>query len=168
MAVVALLSAAITNRDASPRVANDSILEGGMVRQAGGFMETALNDSVGSTYRFCQVPSNAKILSVLLWADAAGSAGDMDLGIYQTTDNGGAVVDADHFASAVDVNAAALAGVDVTHESGVFGVEDSDKALWKALGLSVDSRRMYDVVGTLTEAIATTAQTLAVKVLYAI
>ena len=168
MAVAALKSASITNRDASPRVANDSILERGRLRTASGWVETATDDDIASTYRFCQVPSNAKIVAVLLWADGSSATGDMDVGLYQTTDNGAAVVDADLFGSAVDINAAALSAVDITHESAVYGLEDTDKALWEALGLSADTSIFYDVVGTLTEALTTTAQTLLVKVHYVI
>lgn len=168
MAAVDILSNAITNRDASPRVTNDAILEKGYLREACGFVTTNADDSIGSTYRLCQVPSNARISQVLIYTDAAGSTGDTDVGIYQTTKNGSAVVDADHFASAVDINAAALSGVDVTHESAVFDYEDMEKPLWEALGLSADTNRFYDVVCTLTEAIATSAVVLGLKVRYVI
>lgn len=166
MAVVDLLSAALTARDAGTK--NNSILEMGMLRSASGWVETNDDDSIGATYRLCQVPSNAKISQLLIYTDGAGSAGDTDVGIYQTTKNGSAVVDADFFASALDINAAALNGVDITHESAVFGFEDIDKPLWSALGLSSDPNLMYDIVCTLTEAIATTASTLALKCKYVI
>ena len=166
MAVVDLLSSIITNRDASPRAANDPKLEKGRLREAVGFVETNLDDSIASTYRLCQVPSGARIAQVLLWADGASATGDMDLGLYQTTDKGSAVVDADFFASAIDINAAALSAVDVTHESAVYGLEDAEKTLWEALGLSADPFLDYDIVGTLTAALTTTAQTIMVKVRY--
>ena len=87
---------------------------------------------------------------MLIYSDDMGTATAGDLGVYQTTANGSAVVDADHFASAVALNAGVLAGADVTHESTVFGVEDAEKPLWEALGLSVDPKISYDIVLTLT------------------
>ncbi len=152
MAVVSLKSGSITNRDATPRVKNNSSVEAGMLKGCVGTLEATAADDIGSTYRMFQVPSNAVMHHLTLWADDQGTGGDADVGIYQTTENGGAVVDADFFASAVDINAAALAAVDVTHESTVFGLEDAEKPLWQALGLSADPCIMYDVVLTLTEA----------------
>lgn len=167
MAIVALKSGPITNRDAVPAVANNANVEGGMLRECVGTLEATTADDIGSTYRFCQIPSNARVSQVLLYADDQGTAGDMDVGIYRTTGDGGAVVDADFFATATDVNAAALNGSDITHASGVFGLEDAEKPLWEALGLSSDPGIMYDVVGTLTEA-NSTGGTLMLKVRYVI
>lgn len=167
MAVTANKSGPITNRDADPRVKNQAHVVDGHARSSVGTMETANDDSIGSTYRFFSVPSNSRIEQLLLYSDDSGTTGDMDIGIYQTTDNGGAVVDADFFASAVDINAAALSAVDVTHESAVFGLEDAEKPLWSALGLTSDPGIDYDVVGTLTEAVDAIA-TLTLKGRYVI
>lgn len=166
MAVINTLSAPLINRDAQPQVKNDSHVEAGSLRESVGTIETTAGD-VASKYRFVQVPSNARISQVLLYSDDQGTTGDSDFGIYQTTENGSAVVDADFFGSAVDVNAAPLNGVDITHESAVFGLEDAEKPLWLALGLSEDPHIMYDIVGTLTEA-NTSAATLMLKVKYVI
>lgn len=152
MAVENLKASAITNRDADPKVLSDSILLKGRLLEACGHVAASASASVGSTYRMVEVPSNARISQILLSSDDMGTTGDVDVGIYETTDNGGAVVDADFFGSAVDVNAAALSNSDVTHESGVFGIEDSEKPLWEALGLSEDPRKNYDIVLTITEA----------------
>ena len=73
----------------------------------------------------------------------------MDVGVYRTDDDGGAVVDADHFASATVVTSA-LVDSNVAHESGVYGIEDKNKPLWEALGLSADPQIWYDIVGTVT------------------
>lgn len=165
MAVVDILSSALTNRDANTK--NGPGLEKGMLREAIGYVTTNSDDSIGSTYRFCQIPSNARVSQILLYSDGGGAAGAGDIGIYQTTDNGSAVVDADHFSSAVVVSSA-LAGSDVTHESAVFDIDDMEKPLWEALGLSEDSQRLYDVVMTLTAAITTAATKIGAKVRYAI
>lgn len=149
MAVVEVKSGPITNRDATPRVKNDQ-LEGGRLLECAGTVEVTTGNSSLSTYRMFQIPSNARVSQMLVYSDDMGTATAGDIGIYDTTDNAGAVVDADFFASALSLNGGALSGSDVTHESGVYGVEDLEKPLWEALGLSADPHKMYDVVLTLT------------------
>lgn len=145
-----ILSLNITNRDAIPSVKNNPAVRG-MLQEAIGVVSCGTGD-LASTYRFCQVPSNARISQVLLFSPDMGTTGLCDFGLYQTTENGSAVVDADFFASAVDMKAAALSSVDITHESGVFSLTNAGKMLWEALGLSVDPCIAYDIVGTTTEA----------------
>jgi hypothetical protein len=168
MATEALKSTAITNRDATPQVKNSSYLEAGLLRECVGTMEMTTAD-LGSTYRFCQVPSNCRISQIQLFSDDVGNAGAMDFGIYQTTANGGAVVDADFFASAVDINAAALNGTDITYEAATSTaqIDDIDKLLWVQLGLSADPGIMYDIVGTSTTA-AGTGGTISLRVRYVV
>lgn len=166
MATENLKSAAITNRDASPQVANPGGLNGGELKVAVGMLECGTGD-LGSTYRFVSVPSNAYIHQIRLYSDDMGATGVADVGIYQNTENGSAVVDADFFASAVDMKTAALNGSDVTHESGAFNIDDAEKPLWQALGLSSDPQRSYDIVLTTTEAFGT-AGTVVLKVQYSI
>lgn len=152
MAVVNLKSGPITNRDTSPLVKNNDSVEGGMLRESVGYVETSAADTSSSTYRFCQVPSNARLSEVRLYSDDLGTAGVADFGLYRTVPDGGSVVDADFIASAVNLNAAALNGTDITHESTVYDIDDGEKMIWQALGLTSDPRIMYDVVGTVTTA----------------
>jgi hypothetical protein len=164
MAVTTAKSAVITNRDATPKVISNSNLADGLLHEAVGQLELLTTDDATSKKIFCQIPSNARVSQVLLSCDDSGTAGAMDIGIYQTTANGSAVVDADFFASA-QVLTTALANSDVTHESGVFGIEDAEKPLWEALGLSADPKIAYDVVGTITTA-AEVQATVGLKVKY--
>lgn len=163
MATENVKSAAITNRDATPSVANNA--QGGIMRQVWGTAEAAAAGDAGSTYRLCSIPSNARGITVILATDDLGTTATLDVGLYQTTANGAAVVDADFFASAVNANTAAVAETIVSHESGVYGVEDIEKPLWEALGLSADSTREYDVVVTSAGDIDA-AGTITVKVFY--
>lgn len=168
MAVVVTKSGGITNRDASPRVKMNASLMGGVLASAAGTVETTATDSIGSTYIMCQVPSNARVHQVLLYCDDIGTTGEADIGLYRTTADGSAVVDADFFASAVVLDSGALNAVDVTHEAAAgtgLNIDDVEKPLWSALGLTTDPRIMYDVVLTLTEA-ANAAGTLSLKVAY--
>lgn len=153
MAVENLKSGPITNRDATPRVKAQPFLNG-VLHDAVGTVEATAGDAT-STYRMFEVPSNCRMTDLRLYTDDLGTTGTLDIGIYRTTADGGAVVDADLFASAVDVNAAALNGTDVLHESGVNNIDDAEKPLWQAAGLTADPGVMYDVVITAAANIST-------------
>jgi hypothetical protein len=165
MASENLKSGFITNRDATPKVLSNSSLVGGHLESAIGVIETTTASDPGSTYRMFQIPSNAIVHELKIYSDDMGTTGLIDVGIYKSTADGGAVVDADFFASALDVKAAALNGVDITHESGVFNIDDSEKPLWQALGLSSDPGLLYDVVATTTE-VFSSGGTLVLKAKY--
>jgi hypothetical protein len=74
--------------------------------------------------------------------------------VYQTAANGGAVVDADLFASALDPGGGAIPPTDVTHESGEYTYAESLMPLWEALGLTEDPGRDYDIAATVSEIMA--------------
>lgn len=164
MAVVNVKSSTITNADASPMVKNSPLLERAMVRECVGQAAAANGDSIGSTYRLARLPSHARVSQVLLSCTAITTCAG-DVGIYRTADDGGAVVDADLFASAASL-ATALVNSDVTRESGVITVANMEKTLWELAGLSADPKVMYDVVITLTAA-AGSAGTVGLIVRYA-
>ena len=151
MAVDLLKSAALTNADATPVVFNNSRITRAPLQEAIGTKQASASASIASIYRLCRIPSNARISQVIASCDAFDTTGAGDIGIYQTAANGGAVVDADFFASAL-LMTTALPNTVCTHESGVFGIEDVEKPLWEALGLTADSMRDYDVAITLTAA----------------
>ena len=171
MAVVNLKTAQITNRDAVPIVHMPASLAESVMRGAVGTIELASGDSIASTYRFFQIPSNAIVYSLQIYCDAITS-GAGDVGIYQTPQNGGAVVDVDYFASAQSIATAITTGTEICHEAdatdaGVgFGLADMEKALWLGLQLTADPVREYDVVLTLTAA-TTAAGTVGLRCRYA-
>lgn len=163
MAVENLKSTPITNMDASPAVLNNGNVAGAGLREVVGTKQASASASIASTYRLVRIPSNARVSQLLLSSDAFDTTGAADVGLYDI--NGGAVVDADFFASAV-VLTTALRNSDITFESGVFGVEDAEKMVWEGLGLSADPQKSYDVALTLTAANgagATPDVTLAVR-----
>jgi hypothetical protein len=122
------------------------------MREAAGTITPTAAAEAASTYRFCRVPSNARISQILVTAADFTTAGAVDIGIYQTAENGGAVVDADLFASAFVLSGGPFANSDQTFESGQYTVAEAEKMLWEVLGLSADSQRDYDVVMTVTTA----------------
>lgn len=163
MAVVNTKASAITTADASGLT--NPFLNHAYIREAVGTLEAVSGDSIASVYRLARVKSNARISRILLSCDAiTTSAGDV--GLYRTAADGGAVVDADFFASAQSL-ATAIANTDVTHESGVFGIEDVEQPLYVALGLTADPCVYYDVAVTLTAA-AGSAGTVSLKAQYVV
>lgn len=157
MAVVTTKSGFITNRDAGTGTLSNPQLNN-IMKNAVGTVEGANGDSIASKFIMAQVPSNARVSKVLLSCDAISTSGAADCGIYRSTADGGAVVDADFFASAV-VLTAALNHSNITHEADPtgagagYGQEDVEKPLWQALGLTADPSVYYDVVLTLTAAL---------------
>lgn len=149
MAAENLKSAVITNATASPVVLSDAAIAGGVLKEGAGSITPAAAAEAASTYRFFRVPSNCRISEILISCAAFTTAGAVDVGLYDTTENGGAVVDADFFASAYALTAA-KDNTDITHESGVYTLANREKALWEALGLSSDPMKEYDVVATVT------------------
>lgn len=151
MAVVTTKSTQITNRDASPRVLNNSFLEGAMVRHARDVCAIANGDSVGSKYIFFSIPSNALVISVRENSPDIGTTTAADVGLYRTTQDGGAVVDADFFKAATVLNAGAISKSEVV-AGNVATVANGGKRIWELLGLASDPKILYDVALTLTGA----------------
>jgi len=152
MAVVAVKSQQITDRDAQPRVPVNARLDGAFLHHSRDTVAIANGDSAASVYRVLQVPSNALVAAIRESAPDIGTTTTADVGLYRTTQDGGAVVDADFFASAIVLNAGATNKVDITHESGVYTLANANKPLWQALGLTEDPKIMYDVAFTLVGA----------------
>jgi hypothetical protein len=165
MAVVNTKSTLVTNADSTTQTLNAMSNDGGKLRSKIGTLEAVSGDSIGSTYRLVRVPSNARVDAVLLTSDDIGTTTIADFGLYRTAADGGAVVDADFFGSAVNLSSGALAKTDITYESAVVDAANHGKMLWEQLGLSADPRVMYDVTATLTAA-ADAAGTITLRVNY--
>lgn len=160
MAVVALTSLPIANAAAKPRIPNAAWFQGGVLKEDIAFLTTPnADDSIGSTYRVLRVSSSARV-SELTLSHTAMTGGAADVGLYRTAADGGAVVDADFFASAVSIAAAADHN-NVTFESGVVTVPNRAKRIWEQLGLTADPFIDYDVVLTLTAAITAAGSVVA-------
>jgi len=150
MAVVAVKSTLITNADATPVVFNSPRVDGGFERIEVATAAITSGDSIASTYRMFRVPSNAVMTDLRIYSPDIGTTTIADIGLYRTAKDGGAVQDADFFASALSLKDGALNGVDVLHEAAVFTIANSGKELWDALGLTSDPSVFYDVTLTLT------------------
>jgi hypothetical protein len=161
-----LKSVQITNREASPRVLNDVGSGGaGIVREVFGHLASVTASlSISSIIRLCEVPSNCRVSSVRIHSGAQ-TAGAADVGLYRTNADGGAVVDADFFGSAVSL-ASAVPDTELLTESGVVTIAKMAQPLWQAAGLSADPKCMFDVALTVTTDVTTGAQPVGAHVRY--
>jgi hypothetical protein len=164
-----LKSVQITNREATPLVLN-SPQNGGAAPVSevfGHLASVTASLSITSVIRLVEVPSNARINSVKIYSGAQ-TAGKFDVGVYQNNANGGAVVDADLFASAVDC-ASAVDGTELIGESGQYTIAEMAKPLWEVLGLSSDPKRTYDIAATVvTTDVTTGTGALAIRAQYSV
>ena len=150
MAVVAVKSTLVTNADALPAVLNSTRVDGGFERIEVATVAITSGDTTASTYRMFRVPSNAVMTDLRIYSPDIGTTTIADIGLYRTAKDGGAVQDADFFASALSLKDGAINGTDVLHEAAVFTIANSGKELWDALGLTSDPSVFYDVALTLT------------------
>lgn len=135
----------ITDLDATPILVKTNPVElHGVVRAAFATVNLAAMAN-GEKARMTRIPSRARVTGVWLQSDDLGTGGTVDVGLYRTVADGGAVVDADFFASAVDTDTAAVAKTDVTYESGVVTIANRGKRIWEQLALSADPQVDYDL-----------------------
>lgn len=153
MAIVNTKAAAVTNRDAAPPVLTPAHLVRGPVYEAVGAVEKAASDSNSSVYRIARFRSSDRVSQLTLFNDAITAGTSYDLGLYRTAFEGGAVVDADLFASALDLSSASQgSGTEALTEATGANIDKIEKRLWELLGLSADPQVDYDLALTATTA----------------
>lgn len=166
-------SQVITDLDAVPVVKTNQLEVGGRQRVATAILSLTTG-AASDIKRLVRLPSRAMVLKVELANEDLDSNGvptlATDVGLYRTTADGAAVVDADFFASAItQLQAAQLALQDVTYESNVVTIGNRAKPLWEQLGLSADPGIDYDVALTYTAGAATHANGIVlVRVTYVV
>lgn len=144
-------STQIANAQATPVVKGNpgEAIKGSKLTSAAGYVANAADDSSGSIQRFVRVPSNATIRSVRLWTGDASTAGAVNIGLYRTEEDGGAVVDADLFATTLDLSGGPFVGAEVIDNAQLTAAE-MVMPLWEALGLTSDPQIDYDVATTIS------------------
>lgn len=145
---------AVVNRSSAQNPADGSRVNvgtgDGYMKTAQGLVANAADDDATSIHRFVRVPSNAVIRSVKLSTGDATTAGAFDLGVYRTANDGGAVVDADLFASAFDLAGGPFVNQELIGESGELTVAERVQPLWQAAGMSADPQGYLDIAATIT------------------
>lgn len=151
MAVVNRNSGLIANIVGQPQVFNSAGTGSpGQRMSTIGRITPAADDTVASIHRGVRVPSNARVESVLLSCAIAGVAGAVDVGVYKTAADGGAVVSVAFFASAQSLSAAALSRTECAFESTTYTYTKRCQPLWQALGLAADPGGEFDIAATIT------------------
>ena len=172
-----LKSTVITNRDATPKVITDSQVDGASIKECYGYVQTqGADDAAGSTYRLCQVPSNARLSSLSLQAGAMGSGAAIDVGVFYPTTipagaglsqaNAGLVINTQLFCSALGCSAATVA-TEIINSSANNTIAKQEQSLWQAAGLTTDPGIDLDIVVRVQTAIATQAY-IGLKARYAL
>jgi len=146
MAVVNTKSTHISNADSSPIVITNSYIASSRRVDAAATCEVAAADTDASVYRMVRVPSNCRFVTLEVLNDAITAGTDYDLGVYDVADVGGEVVDADLFATAIDMSTARTLPLNALFE--VLDIDNIEKPLWDLLGLSADPVKMYDICFT--------------------
>ena len=168
MAVANTKSTYITNADATPPVLTNTGIANGLVHETVGFVETLAADDAASVYRLCRVPSNARLTSIKLASGAITGATASGVGVYYTAArSAGAVLDADFFATDVDISLA-TAFTEVMLEATATDIAKVEKKLWELFPgtFTTDPGGMFDICVTVNN--VTAAGTIAMKVQYAI
>lgn len=151
MGVVATKSTMITNLDASPVVEAPAYQAHGRLREVAESVSIANGDSSTSVHRVLRLWSGWRVSELLIDSPDIGTTTVVDVGLYKTAQNGGAVVDVDFFASGLSLKDGALAKVDITRENtGTITIANADKRLWEQLNLTEDPKIWYDVALTQT------------------
>lgn len=160
MAVVNTKSTIVTNLDSTPAKQNALNVAGARLREQVATVELAAADDDGSVYRFFRVRSSDRASSIEVFNDAITSGTSFDLGVYRTAADGGAVVDADLWGSAISMASARVAPLDVTFEAA--DIANIEKSIWQLLGLSADPQIEYDIALT-ANTVGSAAGTIALR-----
>lgn len=153
-------STLVTNADAGDTIPGaDSKIK----RQA-QTVETAVADAAGHEYRMLRVHSSWKPISLKYGHDAVTNMSTADIGAYLA--DGGAVVDVDLFADAVNMTSASAGMVECLFERANTQIDKVGKAFWEWLGLSSDPNVWYDLAITATTNDPSVAVTLALDLQY--
>jgi hypothetical protein len=182
MAVVTTKSPSIINWDASP-IFIPTTGEGceGPLRVVNDSLTSVVGDSIASIYRFCRIPTNAKIKKVLLnvFTASTAGAGDIEIAFSDSATDGtqpslaGGIVQitgpADNklFVSAQSLTATQKQ-VDITFNN-IFTAAHQNLPLWQVLvnlgatQFVADPGGFFDIVMKLTTAVTVTAGIIAIE-----
>lgn len=158
MAVVTTKSTRISNAETASQTLDSPGVNHGKLRRMSATVEAANGDSANSQFRMFRIHSSWTVASLRIFCDALGGSAAADVGLYQCSAfpaNGGAVVDADAYASAVSLVSAITTGTEIAYEA--RDIANNSKQVWQDAGLTSDPGRWYEVVVTLTAASAAAA-----------
>lgn len=155
-----LKSTTITNFEAVPRVTGHPFHFGGVVRSVRETYAVAAADADGDVIQFFPVHSSWAPTRLDLFNDAITAGTVYDFGLHTTA---GVAVDADLFATDVDLSAARVAPLDILHEA--LNITEGKKRIWEMLALTTDPDIWYYLTAT-GDTIGTAAGDITLKLSY--
>ena len=165
MATVNTKATNVTNPDSTPSKANPLHIHGARLYEIVGTVEVAVADDNDSVYRMARVYSSWRLSSIELFNDAIQSGTVYDLGLYDTAENGGAVVSQELFASDVTMVSARSTPTELTYEATPTNIDKIEKRLWELAGLTADPGKWYDIAFKATT-VGSGAGTISTRVRY--
>ena len=156
---------AVINAEVLGQVVRTEVRGGELLSLAGTF-EVAAADSDGSIYRLFKVNKNMVPIKIEINCDSIANSTSWDLGLYNTLERGGAVVDADCFMSAVDLSAGKAMG---SEQNGLAAlpIASIGKQVYEVAALTSDTGPAeYDVVLT-ANTVGTAAGTVSIRAIFA-
>lgn len=131
-------STIVTNLEAEPRVVADAFEYYGKQRILVETFEIAAADNDNDTYTFFPVPLDARIDDLQIVNDAITAGTDYDFGFYKITSNNlGAVIDADILADGIDCSSARAVWTSILFTgTGAADQGAVGQKLWQFLGYS--------------------------------
>lgn len=133
----------ITDLDAGLKVAVG--LLGGRQRVAAGTVALATGDlDAADIILLTRVPSNARVLSILLFNDDLGTVLTVDVGLYNTD---GTVKDDDAYSEVVALDVANEDGQEVAYDAaaGSRGIEELGQRVFEDAGDASDPGGLFDI-----------------------
>lgn len=157
-------STIVTELDAGTVQTTDKL--GGPLMRAGASHAKAAGQSTGDIYPVMRAWTGWTIDSLVFATAAWGTSGVVEIGCYDTAENGAAAIDADCFASALDVSSA-LARIDLLMESAVIDHDEINNTLRDILGIaSTVAHKWVDICLTATHIGASQAAKFSLDVRY--
>ena len=142
-------------------------VKGGKVIAIVGAFETLAADDAGSKYRICRLPANAVPIQIEINSDSIAGFTEVDLGIYDTLEQGGAVKDIDAFQDGVDMNGGYAIGSELNGLSAI-AIANLGKQIYELAGDSAPTPNgEYDLVLTCVSEVSA-AGTVAFRILLAV
>lgn len=137
---------------------------GGQVIAIAGSFETVATDSAGSKYRLAKVGADWVPLQIEINNDAISGLDDVDLGFYETLENGGAAKDADILLDGGDISGGCALG---SEQNGLANlpIDEIGDPVYSLADDSDASEQMYDLVLTSNSAVAQ-AGTVSIRALF--
>lgn len=153
MTVVNTKATVVTNQDREtvsglPNLLNPLFLYKGAVKTQTALVALGASESNNSTYRVGRVRSSDRIKAIGIISDAMAGLTAVDVGLYDTAANGGAVVSQHLFVTGLDIHLGLTTPSNVRWTN--LLAASAEQRVWEMLSLASDPNKEYDVVLTAT------------------